>query len=388
MLVGTDPLPIMLIFGTRPEAIKMAPVVKALRRFPQEFRPIVAVTAQHREMLDQVLTLFEIAPDYDLDIMRPEQSLMDITIRSLTGLDRILREVRPAMILVQGDAAPTFLGALVAFYHKIPIGHVEAGLRTANKYEPFPEEMYRRMTTALADLHFAPTPWARDNLLREGVPREAIYVTGNTVIDALLEVASRPYPLSSLGLPPLDGRRVLLVETHRRENWGEPQRQICFALRDLLERFPDLLVVFSVHPNPVVARTVEEVLKGHPRAYLIPPPDYGPFVQLMKQATLILTDSGGIQEEAPSLGRPVLVLRRVTERPEGVKAGTVRVVGTDRERIVEEVTWLLTDAQAYQRMACAVNPYGDGRAAERIVGALRYSFGFSAHPPEEFSAGF
>ncbi|MBI4278089.1 MAG: UDP-N-acetylglucosamine 2-epimerase (non-hydrolyzing) [Armatimonadetes bacterium] len=377
------PLAIMTVFGTRPEAVKMAPVIQALRARPGEFRPITVVTAQHREMLDQVLRLFHIMPDHDLNVMQPEQSLAEITVRALEGLDRVLREVRPALVLVQGDASSTFVGALAAFYHSLPIGHIEAGLRTSNKYHPFPEEMNRRMTTSLADLHFAPTAWARDNLLREAIPRDAIYVTGNTVIDALRQVAAAgPFPPEA-GLPDLDGR-FLLVETHRRENWGDPQRQICLALRDLLDRFADLRLIFSVHRNPVVRRVVYGVMEGHPRALLMEPPDYGPFVQLMTRATLILTDSGGIQEEAPALGTPVLVLRQTTERPEGVAAGTVRLVGTDRERIVVEVSHLLTDQDAYRRMATAVNPYGDGQASRRIVEAIRYFFGRSSTRPEEF----
>jgi len=376
-------LPIMTIFGTRPEAVKLAPVIARLRA-SDDFVPQVVVTAQHREMLDQVLRLFGIVPDRDLDIMRPEQSLFDITARAVAGLDPVLRELRPAMVLVQGDASSTFLGALAAFYHRVPVGHVEAGLRTHDKYQPFPEEMNRRLTTVLADLHFAPTPQARDHLLREGVPRDRIVVTGNTVIDALLAVRSRsdlPWPP---GLPALDGHRVLLVTTHRRENWGEPLRQIYLALLDLLERFPDVAVVFSVHRNPAVRRVAAEVLAGHPRAHLIEPPDYAPFVRLMAEAYLILTDSGGVQEEAPALGTPVLVLREVTERPEGIAAGTVELVGTTRARIVERAGRLLADPAARAAMARARNPYGDGHAARRIVDALRFAFGRAPAPPDEF----
>lgn len=380
---GSARIPVMTIFGTRPEAVKMAPVVQRLRESP-EFTPIVTVTAQHREMLDQVTSLFGIAPDWDLDIMLPEQSLVDIATRALTGLFQILAQTRPAMVLVQGDAHTTFIGALAAYYQRIPIGHIEAGLRTDDKYQPFPEEMNRRLTTVLADLHFAATPAARRNLVREGVREETIVVTGNTVIDALSTVKDLPGLPPVPGVPPLDGRRLVLVTTHRRENWGEPMRQIYLALVDLLERFLDIEVVFSVHPNPVVRRIVGEVLHGHPRAHLIEPPDYGPWVQLMQRAYLILTDSGGIQEEATALGRPALVLRNVTERPEGVDAGTLRLVGTDRARIVAEASRLLADAQAYRAMARSHNPFGDGRAAERIVQALRYYFGRSPHRPEEF----
>lgn len=380
----SDRLPVMVVFGTRPEAVKMAPVVARLRE-SAEFRPIVVVTAQHREMLDQVLRLFDITPDRDLDIMRAEQSLFDIATRALAGLDPVLRELRPAMVLVQGDAASTMLGALAAFYHRIPVGHVEAGLRTHDKYQPYPEEMNRRLTSVLADLHFAPTPWARDNLLREGTPRERVVVTGNTVIDALRDVAGRPGVELPPGLPPLDGRRMLLVTTHRRENWGEPLRQVYLALIDLLERFPDVVVVFSVHPNPAVRRLADDILGGHPRAHLIAPPDYGPFVRLMARAYLILTDSGGLQEEAPALGTPVLVLREVTERPEGVAAGTVELVGTSRARIAERAARLLADAAARDAMAAVRSPYGDGQAARRIVGALRRWFGLAAAALDEFT---
>jgi UDP-N-acetylglucosamine 2-epimerase (non-hydrolysing) len=374
----------MAVFGTRPEAVKMAPVVARLRESP-EFEPVVVVTAQHREMLDQVLRLFDIAPHRDLDIMLPEQSLFDIATRALVRLDPVLTELQPAMVLVQGDASSTMLGALAAFYHRVPVGHVEAGLRTWDKYQPFPEEINRRLTTVLADLHFPPTAQARDNLLREGVPRERVVVTGNTVIDALLDVVRRPEIALPPGLPVLDGRRVLLVTTHRRENWGEPMRRIYLALLDLLKRFPDVLVVFSVHRNPAVRRIAEEILAGHPRAQLIEPPDYGPWVRLMSKAYLILTDSGGLQEEAPSLGTPVLVLREVTERPEGLVAGAVELVGTSRERIVERAGRLLRDADARAAMAPVQNPYGDGHAARRIVASLRRWFDMSREPVDEFA---
>jgi UDP-N-acetylglucosamine 2-epimerase (non-hydrolysing) len=383
--VSLPRLPVMTIFGTRPEAVKMAPVIAALRA-SEDFIPVVVVTAQHREMLDQVLRLFGIVPDRDLDVMLPEQSLFDITTRTLARLDPVLRDVRPAMVLVQGDASSTMLGALAAFYHQIPVGHVEAGLRTQDRYQPFPEEMNRRLTTALADLHFAPTGWSRDNLLREGVAADRIFVTGNTVIDALLQVARRTDIAPPPGLPSLDGRRMLLVTTHRRESWGEPLRQIYLGLLDVLNRFPDVTVVFSVHRNPAVRRVAEEVLGGHPRAHLIDPPDYGPFVRLEAQAYLILTDSGGVQEEAPALGTPVLVLREVTERPEGVAAGTVELVGTRRERIAERTGRLLADPAARAAMAQARNPYGDGRASQRIVTALRLWFRRTAERPDEFAA--
>jgi UDP-N-acetylglucosamine 2-epimerase (non-hydrolysing) len=377
----------MVVFGTRPDAVKMAPVVKALREHPREFAPVVVVTAQHREMLDQVLALFDIRPDHDLGIMTEQQSLVDITTRTLEGLWDLLPRIAPDFVLVQGDAAPSFVGSLAAFYRHIPVGHVEAGLRTADKYQPFPEEMYRRMTTVLADLHFAPTAIARENLRAEGVPLRRVVVTGNTVIDALLDIARRdPQPAD----PDLArvlaraGARVLLLTTHRRENWGDPQRRVFQAMRHLLDRFPDLELIFPVHPNPVVSRPANEILGDHARAHLFAPFDYATNVSCMKAAAVILTDSGGIQEEAPALGRPVLVLRETTERPEGLRAGTARLVGTDAARIVEETVRLLTDPEAHAGMSHARNPYGDGRAAERIVAALRHYFGFVSAPPQEF----
>ena len=378
----------MVVFGTRPDAVKMAPVVKALREHPREFTPVVVVTAQHREMLDQVLALFDIRPDHDLGIMTEQQSLVDITIRTLEGLWDCLPRIAPDFVLVQGDAAPSFVGSLAAFYRHIPVGHVEAGLRTADKYQPFPEEMYRRMTTVLADLHFAPTANARENLRVEGVPLERVLVTGNTVIDALLDVARRdPQPADPDLAQVLAraGARVLLLTTHRRENWGDPQRRVFQAVRHLLDRFPDLELVFPVHPNPVVSRLANEILGDHARAHLYAPFDYATNVSCMKAAAVILTDSGGIQEEAPALGRPVLVLRETTERPEGVRAGTARLVGTNAGRIVEETVRLLTDPAAEARMSHARNPYGDGHAADRIVGALRHYFGFVPALPQEFA---
>jgi UDP-N-acetylglucosamine 2-epimerase (non-hydrolysing) len=366
----------------------MAPVVHALRGRPREFTPVVAVTAQHREMLDQVLALFGITPDHDLGIMTEQQSLVDITVRTLERLSATLPLVGPDFVLVQGDAAPSFVGALAAFYRHIPVGHVEAGLRTRDKYQPFPEEMYRRMTSVLTDLHFAPTATARRNLIREGVPASRILVTGNTVIDALLEVAARdgaPLDPDLRGVLNRPGRRVLLLTSHRRENWGDPQRRIFQAVRDVLDRFPDLDLVFPVHLNPVVGGPAREILGTHPRAHLCTPLDYGALVACMKASTVILTDSGGIQEEAPAIGRPVLVLRETTERPEGVAAGTARLVGTDRARIVHETERLLTDGRAYAKMSRARNPYGDGHAAERIVGGLRYYFGMAKNPPRAFS---
>jgi UDP-N-acetylglucosamine 2-epimerase (non-hydrolysing) len=377
---------ILAVFGTRPDAVKMAPVVRALAGRPEEFRPVVVVTAQHRHMLDQVLEVFDLHPDFDLDIMTEQQSLIDISVRTLTRLEEVLPAIAPDMVVVQGDAAPCFLGALAAFYRKIPVAHVEAGLRTLDKYQPFPEEMYRRMVSTLADLHFAPTAAARANLEREGIPLSRIVVTGNTVIDALLDVARRDLPPPDPALARLlaaPGRRLLLT-SHRRENWGEPQRRIFTAVRRLLDEFEDLTLIFPVHPNPIVVRAAEEILGGHPRARLFAPFEYTTVVAVMKAATLLLTDSGGIQEEGPALGRPVLVLRETTERPEGVDAGTARLVGTDEGRILAAARELLTDPAAYARMSRARNPYGDGRAAGRIVGALRQFFGFTDAPAEQF----
>ncbi len=379
------PIPLVVVVGTRPDAVKMAPLVLALRQDPA-FAPVLVATAQHREMLDQVLHLFGLTPDIDLNVMRPRQTLTEVTVRTLMGLEACLRKVRPELVLVQGDAAPSFCGALVAFYHRVPVAHVEAGLRTYDKYHPFPEEMYRRMTAALADLHFAPTPRARSNLLREGVPPDRIYVTGNTVIDALRWIVAQDPPPDP-GIPLRPGARLILVTAHRRENWGAPLLRICTAVRTLVERFADVEVVFSVHRNPAVREVVWAALRDVERVHLVDPPDYGSFVALERAAYLILTDSGGVQEEAPAFGTPVLVLRETTERPEGIAAGVARLVGTDPDRIVAEAARLLEDPEAYARMANATNPYGDGRAAERILQILRVHFGLDDRLPEPFAPG-
>ena len=363
-------LRVLTVFGTRPEAVKMAPVVQQLRAMPGvETR--VCVTAQHRQMLDQVLHLFELQPDYDLDVMRPGQTLAEVTSSVLQGLEPVLAAARPDWVLVQGDTTTTLAASLAAFYHGVRVGHVEAGLRTGNKQHPFPEEVNRRLTTVLADLHCAPTETSRQNLLREGVPDAAIHVTGNPVIDALLDIAGRPYDWDAgpLAAVPRD-RRLVLVTAHRRENFGRPIQDICAALRRLAERYPDAHLVYPVHLNPNIQGPVYRLLAGIPNVSLLPPLDYLPLIQLMQAATLVLTDSGGLQEEAPSLGKPVLVMRETTERPEGVAAGTARLVGTDPDTIVEAVSHLLDDAAAYAQMAHAVNPYGDGRARFRIVEAL------------------
>ena len=372
------PMKVMTVFGTRPDAIKMSPVVLELQRFPEKVKVVIAVTGQHREMLHQVLDVFHIKPQYNLDIMRPKQSLAEITTRSLEGLEGIIIRERPDIVLAQGDTTTTFAASLAAFYNKVAVGHVEAGLRTDNKYDPFPEEMNRRLTTVLADLHFAPTPAAKKNLLAEGIPASRIYVTGNTVIDALLSVAetSSEIPdIPGLGKMNLDGRRMILVTAHRRENWGEPMRRICIAIRSIVEAFPDTEVVFAVHKNPIVRDIVFKELGGAERVHLIEPPDYVPFVHLLKKAHLILTDSGGVQEEAPALGKPVLVMRKTTERPEGVEAGTAALTGTESDDVFQAAAKLLTDQNAYNNMARAINPYGDGSASVRIREALFKYFG-------------
>ena len=377
---------ILLVFGTRPEAIKMAPLVKKLQEMPEAFQTIVCVTGQHREMLDQVLRLFDIIPDYDLNIMKPNQDLYDITSRILLGMRDVLREVQPDIVLVHGDTTTSMAAALAAFYQQIPVGHVEAGLRTGNIYSPWPEEMNRLITGRITTHHFSPTPLAEQNLLREGVKADQIVVTGNTVIDALqmvvgklredtalaTEVANR---ISEMGydVQRLDGnRRMVLITGHRRENFGEGFLNICHAIKHLAEQYKDVDFVYPMHLNPNVRKPVLEILgEGADNVFLIEPLDYLPFVYMMQHSTLILTDSGGVQEEAPGLGKPVLVMRDTTERPEAVEAGTVLLVGTNREKIEQGVSQLLDDADTYRRMSEAVNPYGDGLACERIAAALR-----------------
>lgn len=362
---------VMLVFGTRPEAIKMCPVVKEIAKHG-ELQPIVCVTAQHREMLDQVLKLFQVVPDYDLNIMKAGQTLYDITARVLIGLQGVFRSARPDLVLVHGDTTTTFAAALAAYYMQIPVGHVEAGLRTNNKYSPYPEEMNRRLTGSLCDLHFAPTALARENLLKENVNPDSILVTGNTVIDALQMTVQKGFVFQDKDLQRVleSGRRLVLMTTHRRENLGEPLRHVYQALKEVLRSHEDVQVVFPVHKNPAVRKVVEEELAGMDRVLLTEPLDYEPFANLMDRAYLILTDSGGIQEEAPSLGKPVLVVRDTTERPEAVAAGTVKLVGTDFDKVLAEMNNLLDDKSAYQKMAEAVNPYGDGQAAKRIVDKL------------------
>lgn len=377
---------ILSVFGTRPEAIKMAPLVRVLKE-TAAINALTAVTAQHREMLDQVLALFEITPEYDLDLMRPRQTLTEITCRSLTGLEKILQRLKPDLVLVHGDTTTTFAAALAAFYQKIPTGHVEAGLRTFRKDSPFPEELNRCLTGTLADLHFAPTARARDNLLREGIPADAIFVTGNTVIDALSTTVRPDFTFPEPILNRIDfSRPVLLAEVHRRESWGEPLEAICRAFRRLVDDL-HLPLLFPVHRNPAVREPVERLLGNHERIHLLEPLDTASFHNLMQRCRLILTDSGGIQEEAPSLGRPVLVLREITERPEAVEAGTVKVVGTAEETIYRTARHLLETPEAYTAMARAINPYGDGRASRRIQEAILYHFGLRSERPEDFFPG-
>ena len=377
-------LKVMTIFGTRPEAIKMAPVVKALEVAP-DMESIVTVTAQHRDMLDQVLHLFNITPDYDLNIMSQGQTLYDVTDRALMGLKSVLEEARPDVVLVHGDTTTTFAGALSAFYQEIPVGHVEAGLRTGNIYSPFPEEMNRKLTGSLATYHFAPTSSSEENLIKENINTDHLYVTGNTVIDALDTTVDGAYTFEDANINGLDpAKRIVLVTTHRRENLGEPMRQVYGAIRQLIEEFDDIQVVFPVHKNPKVRQVVQEELGDTERVTLIDPLDYEPFANLMARSYLILTDSGGIQEEAPALGKPVLVLRDTTERPEAVTAGTVKLVGTNRDAVHDAAYELLNSEAAYKEMSNAVNPYGDGHASERIVQALRHECLGAPEGPSRF----
>lgn len=377
---------VMTVFGTRPEAIKMAPVVLELQKHADRIQTIVAVTAQHRQMLDQVLDLFQITPDYDLDIMSQGQTLYDITTKSLMGLKDVLAKEKPDLVLVHGDTTTTFAGALASYYQQVPVGHVEAGLRTGDIYSPFPEEMNRKLTGAIAAIHFAPTATAKANLLKENVNPSHIYVTGNTVIDALMTTVAGDYDFGD-DLKDVDfqNHRGILLTTHRRENLGEPMRHIYKALRRIIEEIPDTEIVFPVHRNPLVRKVVEAELAGVDRIHLIDPMEYEPFANLMSLSSLVLTDSGGIQEEAPSLGKPVLVLRNTTERPEAVEAGTVRLIGTDKDVVYAETKRLLTDQAAYDAMSNAVNPYGDGKASQRIVQAILHAFAGEEAVPDDFS---
>ncbi|MFA5975370.1 MAG: UDP-N-acetylglucosamine 2-epimerase (non-hydrolyzing) [Elusimicrobiota bacterium] len=388
------PLKVICVFGTRPEAIKMAPVVQALRKCPDDFKTIVAVTAQHRSMLDQVLDLFHIASDYDLNVMQQNQSLDYIVTEVIAQLGPILDKEKPDLILVHGDTVTTFAAALTAFYHKIPTGHVEAGLRSYDMENPFPEESSRVLADHLCALHFAPTHRAKENLLRENICPEGLFVTGNTVTDALSIAIQEPHQwtdptlknLFATGKKAADSStsRLILVTAHRRENHGQPLENVFRALRRVVDHHPDVSIIYPVHLNPNVQKPAREILGGHNRIHLIPPVDYLDLVNLMKASTLVVTDSGGIQEEAPALGKPVLVLRKVTERPEAAEAGTAKVIGVDESDVFRDVSGLLSDPRAYARMANAVNPYGDGQASPRILEAIRFYFKKGAERPAEF----
>ena len=377
---------VMTVFGTRPEAIKMAPLVKELQS-REEIEQITCVTAQHRQMLDQVLETFQIKPEYDLDIMKQGQTLNDVVQRVLGSISEVLEKEKPDIVLVHGDTTTTFAGALAAFHSQIAIGHVEAGLRTWNKYSPYPEEMNRKLTGAIADIHFAPTSTSKNNLLKENIDPAAIVVTGNTVIDALQTTVKADYRFTDSGLQKAlaGGKRLILVTTHRRENLGEPMRHVYQALRKVLENHPDVEAIFPVHKNPKVREIVDEELGKLAQVHLIEPLDYEPFANLMAKVDIVLTDSGGIQEEAPALGKPVLVLRDTTERPEAVDAGTVKLVGTAYDDVLRETSLLLDDSKYYQSMAEAANPYGDGRACERIIRKILHENGYDIKILSEFS---
>ena len=375
---------VLTVFGTRPEAIKMCPLVKELDRRPG-LNSLCCVTAQHREMLDSVLDIFGRRADFDLDIMEPRQTLSTITSKCLLGMEGVLEQVKPDLVLVHGDTSTTFSGALAAFYHRIPVGHVEAGLRTYDKWSPYPEEMNRRMVGAIADLHFCPTAANRDNLARENITR-GVFLTGNTVIDALQTTVKEHFTFREDILNRLDhvDRKIILVTCHRRENYGQPMASIMTALRRLADAFPDTELVYPVHLSPVVQEAAHRYLDGHPRIHLIAPLSVDEMHNLMARCYLVMTDSGGLQEEAPALGKPVLVLRKETERPEAVRAGTVRLAGVEEEAVFSQAARLLTDPAAYAAMAHAVNPYGDGQACRRIADAVEWHFGLRAEPPEPF----
>ncbi|AEM77670.1 non-hydrolyzing UDP-N-acetylglucosamine 2-epimerase [Thermoanaerobacter wiegelii] len=381
-------LKIISVFGTRPEAIKMAPLIKALER-EKDFESKVCVTAQHREMLDQVLRLFNITPHYDLNIMKEKQTLSEITTSALIGLERVFNSEKPDLVLVHGDTTTTFAAALAAFYHKIKVGHVEAGLRSFNKWFPYPEEINRKLTGVLTDLHFAPTSRAKLNLLKEGVSEESIFVTGNTVIDAMAYTVKKDYVFRDERLNQIDynDKKVIVVTAHRRENWGKPLENICNALKRIAQNYKDVYIVYPVHKNPVVRETVFSMLGELGNVLLLDPLDTDEMHNLMAKCHMVMTDSGGLQEEVPSLGKPVLVLRDVTERPEAVEAGTVKVIGTEQEVVYNEGTLLLENKEEYDKMANAVNPYGDGKASLRIIQAIKYAFNLSDTKPEEYKSG-
>jgi UDP-N-acetylglucosamine 2-epimerase (non-hydrolysing) len=369
---SNERIKVMVVMGTRPEAIKVAPVIERLKRQPDDFETIIVATAQHRELLDQALSLFHISPDIDLNVMNSRQGLPALTSRVLESMSETLSAVKPDIVLVQGDTTTVFASTLAAFYQHVPVAHIEAGLRSYNKYSPFPEEINRRLTTVMTDIHFAPTPNAKEALLNEGVAADEIVITGNTVVDALMHVSALPFFFhnSVLGNVDLNKYRLVLVTSHRRESWGLELQNICEAIKELVRKHPDIVVVYPVHPNPVVKNTAEQILGGLDRVHLVEPLDYMTFINVMKRAYMILTDSGGMQEEAPTLKKPLLLLRNVTERPEAFEAGLAKAVGTDRANIVQEVDNLLNDADLYRTMTGCYNPYGDGKAADRIVTAL------------------
>ena len=381
-----EKLRIMSVFGTRPEAIKMAPLVKELAS-RERIESLCCVTAQHRQMLDSVLEVFQLKPDYDLDIMTPRQTLSTITSKCLTGMDEAIEALKPDMILVHGDTSTTFAGALSAFYHQVPVGHVEAGLRTYDKYSPFPEEMNRKLVSAIADLYFCPTVNNKNNLLKEGITK-GLFITGNTVIDALKTTVREDYHFSTEALNhlPYGEKKILLVTCHRRENYGEPMKNIMLALRQIAEENEDVELVYPVHLSPVVREAVDTYLRGAPRVHLIDPLPADEMHNLMARSFLVLTDSGGLQEEAPALGKPVLVMRRETERPEAVAAGTAKLAGVEKDVIVSMASELLENPEAYARMAKAVNPYGDGHASARIADAILWHFGLREGKPADFCA--
>ncbi|MEC0248420.1 non-hydrolyzing UDP-N-acetylglucosamine 2-epimerase [Paenibacillus chitinolyticus] len=375
-------LKVITIFGTRPEAIKMAPLILELQKHPEQIESLVAVTAQHRQMLDQVLELFNIQPDFDLNVMKDRQTLNEVTIRVLQGLEPVFREAKPDLILVHGDTLTTFLASYAAFLQQIKVGHVEAGLRTWNKMSPYPEEMNRQLTGVLADLHFAPTNWSAGNLRKENKSDNSIYVTGNTVTDVFQYTVKKDFHHPVLDWA--EGKRLILMTAHRREAQGEPHRQIFNAVKRIADEFEDVAIVYPVHPSPAVKEPAYEILGNHPRIKLIDPLDVFEFHNFYPHAYMILTDSGGLQEEAPSFGVPVLVLRDTTERPEGVEAGTLELVGTDGQKVYERARALLTDPQTYDRMKGAANPYGDGQASRRIVQGILHHFGYKTEKPDSF----
>lgn len=376
---------VMSVFGTRPEAVKMAPLVKELEQ-TEGIESIVCVTAQHREMLDQVIDIFKLKPNYDLDIMKQRQTLTGITTRVLEGMEDVLEKAKPDIVLVHGDTSTSFVAALAAFYKQIPVGHVEAGLRTYNIYEPFPEEMNRKLTGSLANIHFSPTPLSKENLLKENVCNEDIFVTGNTVIDALKTTVTEDHVFTVAELNEIDYRnkRVITMTAHRRENLGKPLENICNAVAHIVKKFEDIEVVYAVHKNPAVGEVAHRILGNMDRVHLVAPLDIKDMHNLMKRSYLVLTDSGGLQEEVPSLGKPVLVLRNVTERPEGVEAGTLKLAGIEEETIYQMTKELLTNEKLYGEMAQARNPFGDGHASRRIVQSILYKFGLREEKPEQY----